>query len=422
MVKLDSHSSRTDVRDPEFALGDELRGERTTKGKTLLDVQRDLRIQATYIAAIEGGTLDAFPDPSFIPGYVRSYARYLSLDSAEVYARFCAETGFTYSSGGASKKSGRSMRVSARDAARRGSSRKNENTGFQPKFPLVEPRRSLFSEIRVSALGSLLVLALLVSGLGYGGWTVLQNIQRVQFAPVEDLPIAQSDVAAIEAPEVVPEVDADLADLASPVTATTLSELYRQQEAAVPILQPRDGPIAAIDPDELGPLLIHVPGEVDPMQLATITPSDPAKAATPVVVAPLIEAIYAEARAEEAEAGAAVDADAPISIVVERAAWVRIYQENGTVLFERILERGERYMLPRGIEAPMIWAGNSGSVYVEIGGELRGPIGRKTLAVRDISLAPESLVAEFPKVDVIPEVITQRSATEGGADPAVAIQ
>ena len=30
----------------EFRLGDELRGERATLGKTLLDVQRDLRIKA----------------------------------------------------------------------------------------------------------------------------------------------------------------------------------------------------------------------------------------------------------------------------------------------------------------------------------------------------------------------------------------
>ena len=34
-------------------LGDIMRGERATLGKSLLDVQRDLRIKATYIAAIE---------------------------------------------------------------------------------------------------------------------------------------------------------------------------------------------------------------------------------------------------------------------------------------------------------------------------------------------------------------------------------
>ena len=41
----------------------------------------------------------------------------------------------------------------------------------------------------------------LLAGLGYGGWTVLQNIQRVQFAPVEELPLAVAEVDPLAAPE-----------------------------------------------------------------------------------------------------------------------------------------------------------------------------------------------------------------------------
>jgi hypothetical protein len=66
--------------DFEVRLGDIIRGERATMGKSLLDVQRELHIRATYIAAIESGDLSAFEAPSFIAGYVRSYARYLGLD------------------------------------------------------------------------------------------------------------------------------------------------------------------------------------------------------------------------------------------------------------------------------------------------------------------------------------------------------
>ena len=46
-----------------IALGDELRGERATLGKTLLDIQRDLRIKAAYIAAIEDAKPDGLPQP-----------------------------------------------------------------------------------------------------------------------------------------------------------------------------------------------------------------------------------------------------------------------------------------------------------------------------------------------------------------------
>jgi len=61
--------------DYELKLGDMLRGERATIGKSLLEVQRELRISATYIAAIEDCDPSAFDTPGFIAGYVRSYAR-----------------------------------------------------------------------------------------------------------------------------------------------------------------------------------------------------------------------------------------------------------------------------------------------------------------------------------------------------------
>ena len=66
----------------EMLLGDELRGERATIGKSLLDVQRDLKIKASYIAAIENCDPTVFESQGFIAGSVRSYARYLELDPA----------------------------------------------------------------------------------------------------------------------------------------------------------------------------------------------------------------------------------------------------------------------------------------------------------------------------------------------------
>ena len=58
--------------DFEVRLGDMMRGERATLGKSLLDVQRELRIKASYISAIENCDPDAFETPGFIAGYVRS--------------------------------------------------------------------------------------------------------------------------------------------------------------------------------------------------------------------------------------------------------------------------------------------------------------------------------------------------------------
>ena len=83
----------------ELRLGDLMRGERATLGKSLLDVQRELRIKAAYIAAIENADPDAFDTPGFIAGYVRSYARYLNMDPDKAFAAFCNESGFSVAHG-----------------------------------------------------------------------------------------------------------------------------------------------------------------------------------------------------------------------------------------------------------------------------------------------------------------------------------
>ena len=85
--------------DFDLRIGDVMRGERATMGKSLLDVQRELKIKATYIAAIENADIAAFETTGFIAGYVRSYARYLGLDPEWTFETFCAESGFAPLSG-----------------------------------------------------------------------------------------------------------------------------------------------------------------------------------------------------------------------------------------------------------------------------------------------------------------------------------
>src|SRR5690606_24664330 len=85
--------------DFDLRLGDLMRGERATLGKSLLDVQRELKIKATYIAAIENADVSAFETPGFVAGYVRSYARYLGMDPDESFARFCREANFAVAHG-----------------------------------------------------------------------------------------------------------------------------------------------------------------------------------------------------------------------------------------------------------------------------------------------------------------------------------
>ena len=101
--------------DYQTSLGDIMRGERATLGKSLLDVQRELKIKANYIAAIENSDPAAFDTPGFIAGYVRSYGRYLGLDPEWAFKTFCDEGNFTVAHG---MSADASVRRTARNSAR----------------------------------------------------------------------------------------------------------------------------------------------------------------------------------------------------------------------------------------------------------------------------------------------------------------
>ncbi|MEP4640309.1 MAG: helix-turn-helix domain-containing protein, partial [Yoonia sp.] len=60
-VQQEAESTGFDAFD--LRLGDLMRGERATMGKSLLDVQRELKIKAAYIAAIENADPTAFDTP-----------------------------------------------------------------------------------------------------------------------------------------------------------------------------------------------------------------------------------------------------------------------------------------------------------------------------------------------------------------------
>ncbi len=55
------------------------------------------------------------------------------------------------------------------------------------------------------------------------------------------------------------------------------------------------------------------------------------------------------------------DAAPQLEVLAVRPSWVRVQSADGTVLFEKILDAGERYTVPQLEEAPVLRAGNSGS-------------------------------------------------------------
>ena len=367
--------------DFEVRLGDVMRGERATLGRSLLDVQRELKIKATYIAAIENCDVSAFESQGFIAGYIRSYARYLGLDPEWAYAKFCAEAGFATSHGMATAASTpRAQRTIAAAAMNRSALK---DPFADPNATFIPRGESLLSRIEPGAVGSMLVLVALIGAIGYGGWSVLQEVQRVQLAPVDQAPVVVAEIDPLgnvsqEAPQIrsAPASTADADAGEDPVLAGAqgYDRLYRPQALDVPVMVARDGPIAGIDPRNGG-----LGGNAE----AAIT------------------AAVGEALNPQEGLVQVVEADAPaVELLAVRPSWVRVQSADGTVLFEKVLDAGERYVVPQ-MEAPAVLrAGNSGSVYFAVNGQTFGPAAPGAQVVKNVALSPEALTASYQLADL----------------------
>lgn len=364
--------------DYDLRLGDLMRGERATLGKSLLDVQRELKIKAAYIAAIENADVSAFETQGFIAGYVRSYARYLGMDPDAAFQRFCAEANFEVAHGMSAAASS-ATRVSAR--AR--STQEFRDPLANPNATFIPRGESIFASIEPGAVGSLVVLVALIGAIGYGGWSVLQEVQRVQLAPVDQAPAVVAEIdplgnvtgaAPIVRSAPAAEEGTQLAGADPVQQADRMDRLYRPEALDVPVLTSRDGPIAAINPREQGALA----GDV----------------ANAVALA------VDEALAQEATVQVVADAQPGVELIAVRPSWVQVKAADGTVLFEKILDAGERWAVPSLEEPPILRAGNSGSLYFGVNGQTFGPAAPGAQVVKNVDLSPEALAQNFAVADL----------------------
>jgi len=344
-------------------LGDKLRGERATLGKTLDDIQKETRLRIEFLLGIENADITAFPAPSFIAGYVRSYASHLNLDPDECFNQFCKESGFI----------GLQSEIDG----------KKRNKVIKPTKLLDEPilnpqiqkkkiNNGILNNFSFSGLFSLTALLVLILGLGYGGVTVLNEVQKVNLSPINQSPSVQSiSSTSIDENSFFDDVDSNNTNIAS---NSDLEEFYRPTELVLPLMTPRDGPISAIDPAISG---IYV--EDKNSVISEINQEDIIQVKkNPQVIKEDLPSVY---------------------VVAQKPAWVRIYEPNGNILFENILDTGQRYEVPQSAQTAMLRAGNSGSVYLMIDNNFYGPLGTATGVAKKVNLRAETILENYTLVE-----------------------
>ncbi|WP_420012085.1 helix-turn-helix domain-containing protein [Tateyamaria sp.] len=359
--------------DFELRLGDVMRGERATMGKSLLDVQRELRIKASYIAAIESCDPDAFDTPGFIAGYVRSYARYLDMDPDRAFNTFCAESGFSVAHGMSAeasvvKKPSREERLGKGHGA---------DIFKSPATPFAPTGEAVWSRIEPGAIGSSLVLLALIGAIGFGGYSVLQEVQRVQVAPVDQTPVVLSNLDPLNGVAPAPELTGP--NIQTP-RVDALDRLYRPQALDVPVLVARDAPIATLDPRENGSFA--APSLYGPVfaGLSAVSPSLPE---VPQSVPRVVE--------EPAPA---------LQMVAVRPSWVRVRAADGTVIYEATMQPGDTWEAPLTEEPPTLRTGESGAIYFAMNDKFYGPVGATGQVTSNLPLEIAGLQETYLPVDI----------------------
>ena len=399
-----------------ITLGDEMRGERASLGKSLEDAERDLRIKARQIVAIENCDLEGFPNKGVVAGYVRSYARYLGMDPEDCYQRFCQESGF---------QSPTTMMLGSGGAFGR---RQETGKGFGAELArsrfAVPPMRDRFqARVSLGALTSTAALLALIAGLSYGGYALLQDIQRVGFAPIPEAPAVVAEAPLIAAPAVddtiaLPDVSdyqggGIFAAVAMPVQLQPVERLRR------------DGPISAINPQTAG---IFAPEPEE--SRAPRAPEPRIDSADDAIRLAELEAMERQAAqtAEPAAEGGAVAAAATeptpaigaVTLHAAEDAWIRV-RERDNVIFEGILAAGQHYKLPPRVDAPVLRAGNAGGIFVFVDGVAYGPLGPRGHIAREVSLLAEDVRQKMPQAasdtleSVLATVVHQRAEASAPA-------
>jgi hypothetical protein len=378
--------------DFELKLGDTLRGERATLGKSLVEVQNELKIKACYISAIENCDPLAFDTPGFVAGYVRSYARYLNLEPDEVFTKFCSESGFATVHGMSDKAS--SIKANSNSVLLPSENFIDGEELFR-KSPtaILDSSANTFDKIEPGAIGSLAALICVVCGIGYGGLTLFNQIQTVEISPSEASPIVLSEISSVILRE--ENIDSLKTNLA---TSEQLDRLYRPQALDVPVLTARDAPISTLDPSFSNNFDIE-----EKLNISEIVTNGSETGITEKLL---------NKGLEETSIQVVQELPPSIAVLVAENAWVQITAADGTVIYENIMLPGEEFVLPQLEIPPKLRAGMSGYVYFSVNGELFGPVGSGTSVRKNVELSATNIAStlqtpELSNKKLIAELISE---------------
>ncbi len=328
----------------------QLRAAREAKGLTLENVASSIHLRVSQIRAIEEGDINHLPGMAYAVGFVRSYANFLKLNSADVVARFKADHG------GVTK-------IKA-----------------QLNFPEPMNESRTPSPIIIGVATICVIVLLSVWAIFSGGDDTVDNIDTAaveEQQPIDTLPVETETSVAGE-----------------PVTTTTETVIASETPAAEPVVETTT-PVTAVAPTTVASQPVVAPAPVKTAVVET----------APVAVAPVI--VAAPVKAVETQPAPVAVNQTPVEteeqIVVKppktrvvlqanETSWVQVTDTKGAVILKKVMKPGEKFYVPDRANLSLVTS-NAGGLVVLVDGEATAELGRDGDIVRNVSLNPETLKA-----------------------------
>lgn len=332
---------------------------RKASGKDLEDIGSTLKIKPSHLRAIEEGWWDELPSEAYVLGFLRSYARYLGLNDAEIIARY-----------------------------------KHENSDIVVCSPARGLAPQPLEESRVPKT-PIVIMSAVVALVGYCGWYFMAGSAYVA---VDSTSVVPARLAALATPLPAP-VEAAPIKIASVVPAPVVETLVVETPVVETVV------LSAISVDTPYRVSVSVPAEI--VQIAEI--AQIAEIERPTRALRALVAVQTRRRGTSAvasttfsapsfirSANAATGDDVSSRVTLRATAdtWILVEDADAQTVRQGLLHEGELYRAPNQ-QGLTLTTSNMDALEILIDGTLIEPNNVRGSIERDLSLDAEQLASAF---------------------------
>ncbi|MGQ7830899.1 helix-turn-helix domain-containing protein [Altererythrobacter sp. Z27] len=131
-----------------------------------------------------------------------------------------------------------------------------------------------------------------------------------------------------------------------------------------------------------------------------------APGADPAPIVAEAEPAPAPRAAAAVPAAPAASADEVVFTALEDGVWVSFYEAGGRRLEQKLMARGERFVVPEDARDPRVWTGRPDAFAITIGGQPAPKLAEQQVTVRDVAITAKAL-RERPEPAATPEPASQ---------------